>query len=1402
MTALAMVFEGSDTVRSVDGGQFSEGTFSSPCPCCGGRHANFDGDDFGPLAFLNADDRGGPGTNGKPSLTVTEAGTQLTRGNQAWTTSLGSAGNVTFAFRSNAPSSMPSDTAGFSRFTEVQIAATLLALQAWSDVANITFTRAQDGDGYSDNATILFGNYGSGQSGAAAFAYQPGNRSSSSVSGDVWIGPSANNTNPALLNYGLHTLTHEIGHAIGLSHPASYNASEGVTITYSNDATYYEDSRQYTVMSYFSESNTGGNFRSAGGSSQYSAVPLLDDIAAAQRLYGANMATRSGDTVYGFNSTADRAWFSASSSTTSLIFAVWDGGGTDTLDFSGYSQAQLIDLRQGGFSSVGGLIGNVAIAAGAVIENAIGGSGADTIRGNSANNRLTGGAGNDTIDGGLGTDTVVFSGARSSYTISWNGQIGTVSGNGQTVSVTNVEFLAFSDVTIAAAPTGGLNVSGDLTNDTMDGTTFADVLSGGGGNDIINGYAGGDTLNGGIGDDALNAGDGDDVLIGGLGNDALNGGSGVDLADYSQSTAAISVDLAAGTASGLGIGSDTLSGVENVRGTSLADALRGDGADNVLRGNGGGDTLYGGGGNDSFYVGQGGIGGGAPDIVKPQSTLNATQETALSLDGGFDVVARSGVLNGTSVPHATVTATTSGQLEWYAFTATAGSSVVIDIDNASFDSVIRIVNAAGEVIATNDDGSTSGDTGNATDSALTFTIPAGGVYYVQVSEWTSGSDATLVTRAAPAGGTYTLHVSAPGHSVVAATQLGNAMFGEAGDDIFYQGAGGDALNNGSANDSIDGGTGSDTVVFSAASTAYTISTTNGVTTVSGGATGTDTITNVEFLQFSDRTIALVGGVSLTGTAASEDIYGSAGNDVLYGLGGDDFLVGYAGDDTLVGGSGTDTMFGGEGNDAYEVTEAGDVVLENAGEGTDTVFSYVDGYTLAANAETLALVGAARVGMGNGGNNTLIGNGLGNTLIGGGGIDFMVGGAGDDVYEVTETGDAVLENAGEGSDTVFSYVSGYALNANVETLALAGSARIGIGNAIGNTLIGTAGNDVLIGAGGNDVMIGGLGDDVYEVTEAGDVVQEVGPQAHINGGTDTVFSYVDGYRLADYVEILAVVGSARVGIGNVLNNTIIGSALDNTLLGGGGADTLIGGLGNDVYEITEAGDVVIENAGEGGDTVFSYVDAYVLADNVETLALAGSARVGLGNSGANTVIGNGLNNVLNGNGGDDVLVGGAGQDTFWHLGAGAGRDRVTDFQAASEIIVLDSGSYANFAAVIARSTQVGANVVISLNSSTSLTLENVQLNQLSSANFVFFNSGAGAPVQDVGSTIKSGSTLIDELHWTSPQEEFGLSPVPSLAADAAYGGVESLDSSFGALHLPDPWTDLMQHQRHGISSDWM
>ena len=832
------------------------------CGGCGRFHGAVDagGDSGYVAAILNGDDRGSFGENGKPSLGPIDAGIQLTRANLFWGGAIGTGTTVTFAFRATEPGSMPNGTDGFSQFTQAQITATLLALQSWADVAGITFQQVTDsGTNYSNNATILFGNYSSGADGAAAFAYLPGNAAAGAVNGDVWINNSLSyNATPVLNAYGYQVLTHEIGHAIGLLHPEDYNAGPGVSITYSANATYFEDSRQYSLMSYFSERETGADFVRWEGNTgffQYSAVPLMDDIAAAQRLYGANMTTRTGDTTYGFNSTAGQPWFTQDHNGY-MIFAVWDAAGNDTFDFSGYSQNQLIDLRQAAFSNVGGLVGNVSIALGAVIENAIGGSGSDALRGNSGNNSLRGNGGNDQIDGGLGTDTVVFSGNRSAYTITWNGQIGTVVGPDGTDTITNVEFLQFADQTIAAAPTGGLVVAGDITNETISGTAFADAIGGLGGNDVINGLGGNDTLDGGFGNDTLNGGEGDDTLIGGFGSDALNGGNGYDIADYSTAIGGITMNGASVTGAA---GSDTLSGIEEVIGSTFSDNLTGGSGNDVIRGGGGVDVINGAGGNDRLYAGAPAE-VAAPDVVKAQGTQNTSILNAVSLTGTFDLVENDDIVNSTTIPHSTVQATANGSgREFYAVTVSAGDQVTFDIDNASFDTVLRIMDSNGNVFAVNDDALVAD--GQSTDSGLSFTFGAAGTYYVEVSQWSAGAGATLLTSVPPAGGTYTLHVSVPSAPAVPLTFQGSTLdggtgddelFGNVGPDTLNGGTGNDRLTGGQGNDALNGGDGYDVAVYEGAYRGYASAR---VDAVSGGREGgNDTLSGMEAAEFVDGTL--------------------------------------------------------------------------------------------------------------------------------------------------------------------------------------------------------------------------------------------------------------------------------------------------------------------------------------------------------------------------------------------------------------------------------------------------------------------------------------------------------------------------------------------------------------------
>ncbi len=428
----------------------------------------------------------------------------------------------------------------------------------------------------------------SGDTGPSSYgwAYYPGSRSAGSLSGDVFLDTRSGQFDDVSEgSYEFLAVLHEIGHAIGISHPGSYN---GGSPTYANDAQYAEDSRQFTVMSYFGAENTG-----ASHGWNFSATPLLHDIAAAQKLYGANWNTRNDDTTYGLNSTADRDSFMIENSGDKAVFAIWDGGGNDTLDLSGYSQNQRININQEAFSDAGGLTSNIAIARGVVIENAIGGSGDDVIIGNNTDNVLDGNgghdeiygnAGKDTINGGDGADTLF--GGTSNDIINGGAGNDTISGG------------KHKDV-----------LSGGAGDDEVNGNSGDDYIYGDEGDDVIFGGTGNDRIDGGADNDTLDGGSGNDIFYGSAGNDVINGGSGVDTIDYSAAVPGISVDLHAHTATGASTGVDQLTSIENVKGTTGDDIIKGDKRDNefwgldgddVFRGLQGADTYKGGNGSDTY----------------------------------------------------------------------------------------------------------------------------------------------------------------------------------------------------------------------------------------------------------------------------------------------------------------------------------------------------------------------------------------------------------------------------------------------------------------------------------------------------------------------------------------------------------------------------------------------------------------------------------------------------------------------------------------------------------------------------------------------------------------------------------------------------------------------------------
>ncbi|MDP2295755.1 MAG: M10 family metallopeptidase C-terminal domain-containing protein [Pseudolabrys sp.] len=524
--------------------------------------------------------------------------------NTSWSGSPATGITVTYGFRQSTPpysvDDEPNTQTTFSQLTVAEIAAVHTIMQLWGDVSGVTFTEVNPG-GYTNNATILFSNYNDPNDGAGAFAFYPvyGQTGGSAYPGDVYLNTDSVSTSSlAIGTYSFFAIMHEVGHALGLAHPGDYNAAPGVNITYAGFAQFIQDSQQTTVMSYFDETNTGAQFFG------YADTPMLFDVYALQQLYGVNMTTRTGDTVYGFGSNAGSVYDFSQNTTPAMC--IWDAGGNDTLDCSGFGQNQIINLNVGMFSNVGGLTKNISVAIGATLENAVGGSGADTIVGNDANNTIIGNNGDDTLYGNDGSDTIIARTGDGNDTI--NG------GNGfDTLDLSTVSgAIQINVITGVITGTAGTDTMIDVieyfiaTNfdDVFVGDSRANAFFGSGGNDMITGNGGSDWLSGGDGSDRF-------VSTTGDGNDTLIGGNGFDTLDYSAVGGAVQVDQQTGFVIGAA-GNDTMSdSFEYIIGTGSNDQMTGDsranalaaGAGNdIITGNGGNDWLSGGDGNDTFIA--------------------------------------------------------------------------------------------------------------------------------------------------------------------------------------------------------------------------------------------------------------------------------------------------------------------------------------------------------------------------------------------------------------------------------------------------------------------------------------------------------------------------------------------------------------------------------------------------------------------------------------------------------------------------------------------------------------------------------------------------------------------------------------------------------------------------------
>ncbi|WP_211253596.1 calcium-binding protein [Alkanindiges illinoisensis] len=578
------------------------------------------------------------------------------------------------------------------------------------------------------------------------------------------------------------------------------------------------------------------------------------------------------------------------------------------------------------------------------IDTLYGGSGNDNLTGQAGNDILYGYGGNDTLDGGTGTDTMYGGKGDDTYVVDVNTDVinENVSEGIDTVKSSVTLTLTNANVeNLTLTGTTAINGTGNALNNTLIGNSAVNTLTGGAGDDILDGGAGNDVLVGGIGNDTYIYGTGDTIT------EAAN--EGTDLVQSSVSyTLANNVEnlTLTGTSVITGTG-NTLNNI--IIGNSANNTLSGAAGDDRLEGNAGNDTLDGGAGNDTL------LGGIGDDTYIVDSSSDKITENAAE---------------GTDSVQSSVTYTLSDNIENLTLTSTG----LISGTGNSQNNVLTGNSAVNTLTGGAGDDTLNGGAGN--DTLI------GGIgndtYVVDSTSDVINENANEGTDTIQSSVTRTIdnnveNLTLTGTTAINGTgnALNNIIIGNSAVNILSAGTGDDTLDGGAGNDKLTGGLGNDIYVVDSTSDTVTENANEGTDTIQSSVT---------------RTLdANVENLTLTGTGANSAT-GNTLNNILLGNSAINTLTGLAGDDYLDGGAGADKLIGGVGNDTYVIDNTGDVITENANEGTDSVQSSIT-YTLGTNLENLNLTGSSVInGTGNTLANTLKGNTAANTLTGGTGND--------------------------------------------------------------------------------------------------------------------------------------------------------------------------------------------------------------------------------------------------------------------------------------------------------------------------------------------------------------------------------------------------------------------------------